>query len=115
MAITNAMIIFQAQQQLFLEGKLKPTGRMLKFEDAEGAKEVPEVEDIHTFQRWKELGYQVRKGEHAIAAFSIWKYTSKAKGKSEEEAQAANDENDGGFCFMKRAFWFSASQVDAIA
>ena len=109
MAITNAMIIFQAQQQLFLEGKLKPTGRMLKFEDAEGAKEVPEVEDIHTFARWKELGYQVRKGEHAIAAFSIWKYTSKAKDQTEEEAQ------ENGFCFMKKAFWFSASQVDAIA
>ena len=53
MAITNAMIIFNAQQQLFQEGKLKPTGRMLKFETADGAQEVPEVEDIHTFQRWK--------------------------------------------------------------
>lgn len=109
MAITNAMIIFNAQQQLFQEGKLKPTGRMLKFETADGAQEVPEVEDIHTFQRWKELGFQVRKGEHAIASFSIWKYTSKAKDKTEEEAQ------EEGFCFMKKAFWFSASQVDAIA
>ena len=83
---------------------------MLTFETPDGETQmIPEAEEIHTFQHWKELGFQVRKGEHAVAAFSIWKYTSKAKDKSEEEAQEA------GFCFMKKAFWFSASQVDAIA
>ena len=41
MAITNATIIYNAQQQLFEEGKLKPTGRMIRFETAEGAQEVP--------------------------------------------------------------------------
>ena len=109
MAITNAMIIFNAQQQLLEAGKIKPTGRMLKVETAEGTQLIPEAEEIHTFQHWKELGFQVRRGEHAIADFSIWKYTTRAKGKTEEEAQ------EKGFCFMKRAFWFSASQVDPIA
>ena len=109
MAITNATIIYNAQQQLFEEGKLKPTGRMIRFETAEGAQEVPEIEDIHTYQRWKELGFTVRRGEHAVATFSIWKYTSKAKDQTEEEAQ------ENGYCFMKKAFWFSASQVDKIA
>lgn len=114
MAITNAMIIFNAQQQLLEEGKIKPTGRMIPVITPEGETMMPEAEEIHTFQHWKEIGYQVRKGEHAVASFSIWKYTSKAKGKTEEEAQDANEDN-GGFCFMKTAFWFSASQVDKIA
>ena len=114
MAITNEMIVFNAQQQLLEQGKIKPTGRMVKIITADGVQEVPEAEEIHTFQHWKECGYQVRKGEHAVAAFSIWKYTSKAKGKSVEEAQQANEEDNGGFCFMKKAFWFSASQVDPI-
>lgn len=106
MAMTNASIIFSAQQRLLEEGKLKPTGRMLTFETPDGEQEFPEAESIHTFQRWKELGFMVRKGEHAVAAFPIWKYTSKGKGQTEEEAQ------ENGFCFMKKAFWFSASQVD---
>ena len=110
MAITNAMIVFQAQQELLEAGKIKPTGRVLKMESEDGtAVEVPEAEPIHTFARWKELGYTVRKGEHAVANFSIWKYTSKAKGKTEEEAQ------EDGYCFMKKAFWFSASQVERSA
>lgn len=115
MAITNAMIVFNAQQQLLEQGKIKATGRMIKVDTPEGLKVFPEAEEIHTFQHWKEHGYQVRKGEHAVATFSIWKYTSKAKGKSEQEAQEANEEENGGFCFMKKAFWFSASQVDPIA
>ena len=109
MAMTNASIIFNAQQQLLEEGKLKPTGRMIIFETPDGEQEFPEAEAIHTFQRWKELGFMVRKGEHAVAAFHIWKYTAKAKDQTEEEAQ------ENGFCFMKKAFWFSASQVDRIA
>lgn len=110
MAITNAQIIFDAQQALLEAGKIKPTGRILTFETPDGGKvEFPEAEPIHTFNFWKEAGYMVRKGEHAVAAFTIWKYTSKAKGKTEEEAQ------DEGYCFMKKAFFFSASQVDKVA
>ena len=110
MAITNAMIVFQAQQALLEAGKIKPTGRLLTMKTEDGSTiEVPEAEDIHTFARWKELGFMVRKGEHAVANFSIWKYTTKAKGKTEEEAQ------EEGFCFMKKAFWFSASQVERCA
>ena len=109
MALTNAMIIFNAQQDLLTEGKIKPTGRMIRVETPEGEKLIPEAEAIHTFARWKELGYQVRRGQHAVAAFSIWKYTSKAKGQTEEDAI------ENGFCFLKRSFFFSASQVDKIA
>lgn len=108
MAITNAQIIFDASQELLKEGKIKPTGRTLTFETPDGEKvQFEEPEPIHTFNFWKEHGFIVRKGEHAVATFNIWKYTSKAKGKTEEEAQ------NEGYCFMKKAFFFSASQVEA--
>jgi len=109
MAITNAMIILNAQMELMAHGKIGTTGRVIRVEFADGEREVPEPEEIHTFAHWKECGYSVKKGEHAIAAFPIWKYTSKAAGASEEEAQ------EKGYCFMKKAFWFKASQVEKIA
>lgn len=109
MAITNAMIIFNAQMELLAQGKIGTTGRTVIVQFEDGEREIPEPEEIHTFAHWKERGYSVKKGEHAIAAFPIWKYTSKAAGASEEEAQ------EKGYCFMKKAFWFKASQVEKIA
>ena len=108
MAITNAMIISNAQQELLKAGKIKPTGRTLTAIINGEEMSIPEPEPIHTFNFWKEHGYIVRKGEHAIANFSIWKYTTKAKGKTEEEAQ------EEGFCFLKRSFFFAAHQVEPL-
>ena len=109
MAITNAMIIFNAQMELLAQGKIGTTGRTVIVQFEDGEREIPEPEPIHTYQHWKELGYQVRKGEKAVADFSVWKYTSKAKGQTEEEAQ------EKGYCIMKKAFWFTQKQVDKIA
>ena len=65
--------------------------------------------EIHTYGHWKSLGFQVKKGEKAIAKFPIWKYTKgKTKDMDEEEAQAK------GFCFMKNSAWFSDEQVEPI-
>jgi hypothetical protein len=62
---------------------------------------------IHTYNGWKELGYQVKKGQHAIATFPIWKYS----GKKDEET----GEEVGGKCYQRKAFWFTADQVERIA
>lgn len=64
-----------------------------------------EVEEIHTYAKWKELGYQVQKGEKAIAQFTIWKHTSKKNEEAEE---------DEGRMFMKKASFFKQSQVKKI-
>lgn len=107
--MTNEMIIAGMAQELMEAGKIKATGRVFELETADGEViEFPETEAIHTFSHWKELGYMVRKGEHAVADFKIWKYTAKKKGETEEEAQ------EKGHCFMKRAFWFSESQVEKL-
>lgn len=64
---------------------------------------------IHTYAHWQSLGFQVKKGEKAVAKFPIWKYTSKKKKEeTEEEAQVA------GHCFMKMSAWFTDQQVEPI-
>ena len=108
MAMTNEQIILQASLALLKQGVLKTTGRVFVQEMPDGSKlELPEPEPIHTYNGWKELGYQVKKGEHAKATFSIWKYS----GKKDEET----GELIGGKCYQRKAFWFTFDQVEKIA
>jgi len=107
MAMTNAQIIDINKQKFFLDGILKPTGRMLEAVDGEGNPiMVPEIEQIHTFNGWKELGFKVKKGEHSKIRFSIWKYSSK-----EIEKEDGKKENKTSM-FMKEACWFTMAQVE---
>lgn len=107
--MTNAMLIFNEACRLMDEGKIETTGRKITVEDAEGnKKELFEPEEIHTYSRWQELGFQVQKGQKAVTELSIWKYV---KGKSADE----NTEVDESKMFLKKAFFFSAAQVKPIA
>lgn len=69
------------------------------------------TEDAHTFAHWKQLGYCVRKGEHAAFSAVIWKYANRRKAKATDD----DGEPTEGRMFMKRAYFFTASQVDALA
>ena len=62
-------------------------------------------EEIHTFQKWKSLGYTVKRGEKAITKLTIWKHTSRTNKETQEEETAM---------FMKQAAFFSTSQVEKI-
>ena len=106
--MTNAMIILMQSLDLMEQGILAATGEKVIVQDADGNnKELDLPEIIHTYARWKSLGYQVKKGEKAVAQFPIWKYTSKkTKEMSEEEAQ------EHGYCFLKKASFFKAAQVE---
>ncbi len=57
----------------------------------------------HTFQKWQELGYRVKKGEHADLKLAIWK-----QGKARENE---NGEAVQGRMFLKTASFFGAGQV----
>ena len=110
--MTNAEIILQAAVDLMQQGKIGTTGREIKVKmlDADGnelEKILPEPEEIHTFQHWKELGYSVKKGQHAVAKFPIWKYSGKV------EIDENGEETDKSRMFMKVAHFFAASQVQA--
>ena len=104
--MTNAQIIMEQQYLLAADGILK--------ENEDG-----EIQPIHTYQAWKKLGYQVRKGETAVAKFAVWKFmTSKKK---EEEAEAEADETTEetgkkkkGRMYLKVSAFFTDEQVDKI-
>lgn len=106
--MTNQMIILQQQDELAKAGILNYTGREIEVTlPDESVIIIKEVEEIHTYARWKELNYQVQKGEKAIAQFMIWKHVS---GKKKKET----DEESTDRMFMKKASFFKRSQVREI-
>lgn len=109
--MTNAQIIMNQSIELMKAGIIGTTGRQFEATiiNGDGEEEkivIDEPEEIHTYATWKKLGYQVQKGEKAIAKFTIWKHVVK-KAKSE-------DEEDESKMFLKQASWFKASQVAPI-
>lgn len=109
--MTNAQIIGAEQMRLLELGKIRSTGRMLRMVDENGKEiRVPEPEAIHTYQVWKQMGYQVQKGQKAVTTIVIWKYVPgrHEDDDSEEDAERAR-------MFMKKSAFFSASQVEQVA
>lgn len=64
------------------------------------------TEEVHTFQRWKSMGFSVKKGEKAVFKAAIWKAVQKKDGENGENELAM---------FMKNSAFFTASQVQPIA
>lgn len=105
--MTNQMIIMNQQQALAEAGILEYTGREIEVTlPDESVMVFKEVEEIHTYSKWKELNYQVKKGEKAIAQFMIWKYVQKKKKETDEENEAKAK------MFLKKASFFKRSQVE---
>jgi len=65
-------------------------------------------EECHTFAKWKQLGYRVRKGEHAAFKTRIW------KGGRQKVVDEDGEEKEAQRMFMKMAHFFTASQVDEV-
>ena len=113
--MTNEAIIFNNSIQLMKDGVLEGTGEytVIKYDDGHAEKiEIPEP--IHTYQAWKTLGYQVRKGEKAIAKFTIWKYTEKKAKEDTPEIAVKEGDVIKRNMFMKTAAFFKMSQVEKI-
>ena len=85
--MTNVQIITNAKNQLIADGKLNAD------------------ETIHTYKKWKELGYQVYRGEKAIVALNIWQFFQKNVDDEDEEKQPE------GKMRVKKAYFFSTKQV----
>ena len=88
--MTNAEIILNESFGLMEKGILKGNGTYGTMIDENGNESKVEFpEEIHTFNGWKERGFQVKKGEKSKIKFSIWKYTKKTvkdkDGKEEEK------------------------------
>lgn len=115
--MTNAQIIFNESIKLMEEGIINSTGRTITVQDAEGnKKQMLEPEEIHTYAAWKKLGYQVKKGQKAVASFTIWKYAEK---KTDMEVTYTDgtkgiEEVDDSKMFMKKSFFFTFDQTEEI-
>lgn len=106
--MTNAMIILNESVRLMKEGVINGTGEFIEVENANGTKEKLEMpEPIHTFNGWKERGYQVKKGEHSKIKFPIWKHTTKTVEKDGKEEERSN-------MFQKVSAFFTFDQVEPI-
>lgn len=113
--MTNSEIIFRASTELMQQGILRQVDTM-PGEDQDGNPvEIPIPEPIHTFAGWKELGFIVKKDEHAVANFMIWKWKAgpHPKSKGADDVEADGDANPGRM-FKTRAWWFTAAQVQPI-
>lgn len=111
--MTNAMIILNESIRLMQEGVLKGSGEILTVKYDDGHTEDFEVpEPIHTYQAWKAMGYQVRKGEKAVAKFTIWKYAEHKEDIAADDI--ATEDKPMGKMFMKMSAFFKMSQVERI-
>ena len=74
-------------------------------------------EEVHTFQKWKSLGYQVKRGEKALFQTNLWKM-SKRKQKENNENETDNNDKEkknNNYFFMAKSSLFGRSQVEPIA
>lgn len=113
--MTNERIILNEAIKLMNEGIIGTTGRQITVTNEKNEKfTVNEPEPIHTFATWKALGFNVKRGEHAIAQLYIWKHVAKT-GTMEAKNDAGETvtiETDDSKMFMKKAFFFKLSQVE---
>lgn len=107
--MNNATIILMESVKLMEEGKLKGSGEYIEIETEEGKKEIELPEKIHTYVKWKELGYQVKKGAKSEIKIPVWKYYGNVK-HDEESGQ----DIEKGKCFLKNAAFFTSAQVEKI-
>lgn len=66
------------------------------------------TEESHTFARWKQMGYKVKKGEHAKFRATIWKA-------HERKVEVDGKDETALSMFMKTACFFTRSQVEQMA
>lgn len=110
--MTNAQIIFNESMELLNKGIIKSTGRFFEYEDENGEKQkMYEPEQIHTFAAWKKYGRQVKKGEHAIAKFPIWK---QCKSYTTTDKQTGEEVEHEGRMIQKLSFFFTYEQTEPL-
>lgn len=63
---------------------------------------------IHTFAKWKSMGYSVKKGEKAQHRITIWKSCTKSK------VNADGEEVTTTHMILKESCFFTALQVEPI-
>lgn len=74
------------------------------------------AETFHTFQEWKRMGYNVKKGQHASLVCNLWKFTDKpGKAAREAAAEAGHDLETDPHFYMAKSHLFNRLQVEKIS
>ena len=112
--MTNEEIVMRESVELMKQGVIACAGQIDVIDENGNKSKMDIPESIHTYQEWKELGYQVKKGEHAIAKFAVWKPTKRKEVKNEDEENDNKKVEARPTFFMANASWFKISQVEKI-
>ena len=75
------------------------------------------TEDVHTYAKWKSLGYQVKKGEKALFQTMLWKKKTKKSKKDDTENIENEDDKEkknNNYFFLAKSSMFGRSQVELI-
>jgi antirestriction protein ArdC len=67
---------------------------------------------LHTYQTWKKLGYQVKKGEKSEHKIPVWKPSTKKV--EVENEDGTKEEKTNGRYFIKTSAFFTQEQVERI-
>lgn len=79
-------------------------------------------EHLHTFQGWKQLGFSVKRGSHALVTTKLWKKCKEVKTTNkhenlgigcDDETNEKNEKTYKDFILVK-SFLFSSSQVEKL-
>lgn len=74
------------------------------------------TEQAHTYNRWKRMGFMVKRGEHAAFRAKIWQKSKKVQMPKEEQEEGETPEEkkfQRGW-YLQTACFFVASQVEPI-
>ena len=107
-SLKNTIILLQNITKHY---KTRRTQEMTNEEIIQNAKKslgMGEFEPLHTFQKWKEMGFKVKKGEHAVTCTKLWK--PKAKKFTDENGEEKVENN----FFLTKAYLFKLNQVERI-
>lgn len=78
---------------------------------AAGFDGIPYV-DAKTFQKWREAGFKVRKGEKSRLHGLTWISAEGKREEKETETETETDEKTGGYAFPKVYHLFHKSQIE---
>ena len=106
--MTNEEIVMNERLLAQKNGLIGLTGKMIEVDGME----IPEPEELHTFKAWKDLGYMVKKGEHAVVTTKLWKMKKKIETYKADSGKEV-DVNCHRY-YLCKSFLFSPKQVEAI-
>lgn len=76
---------------------------------AEKGMEIP----LHSFAKWKALGFRVKKGEHARIVTRLWKFKDKSKESDESDTANMDVDGEGNDSYYKaKTYLFTLEQVE---